>query len=104
VICDNLDWSEAFGTGLIHCLTRGQSIGLSFTTEAAFLSLLAVVLLFSYIVVRFSPGSTARALISNQRNMIIRGLHCKKGERVIKGPADVYMVCHTGVLGHHSLG
>ena len=57
VVCTRAEWqmSESSdnntSTPALHCLTRGQSIGLSGTTEAAFISILAVLILFMLIVV-----------------------------------------------------
>jgi hypothetical protein len=44
ISCDDIE-------GQTHCLSRGQSIGLAVAAEASFLSLVAVLILFAYIVV-----------------------------------------------------
>jgi hypothetical protein len=95
IICDNSDYQLSQSNGLTHCLTRGQSIGLAITAETSLLSLLAVLLLFAYIVVRFvraASRNVLRLIFYGQRNMIIGSIRSGKGERLIKGPADVYMV------------
>lgn len=59
VVCTAEEWADSQLSDnknsthpMLHCLTRGQSIGLTVTTQAAFISLIAVLYLFVLIVVR----------------------------------------------------
>ncbi|KAA1473969.1 hypothetical protein DENSPDRAFT_780811 [Dentipellis sp. KUC8613] len=68
----------------IYCLTRGQSIGLTLTTEAAFVSLLSVLLLFALIVVRM-PTFGFRNVFRYRRDAP------DPNWRLLDKPLDIYM-------------
>jgi hypothetical protein len=44
-------WHNSTAQPTLHCLTRGQSLGLTLTTEAAFVSLVAVLYVIALIAV-----------------------------------------------------
>ncbi|KAJ6521955.1 hypothetical protein DFH09DRAFT_212956 [Mycena vulgaris] len=50
VICSSEEWARSLSDPAIHCLTRGQSIGLTVTAESGLISLVAVLGVFCLII------------------------------------------------------
>lgn len=89
VICTLDEWLLAQNSSTIHCLTRGQSIGLTIAVETGLLSLLAILTVYVLII----------------RN--IRRYRRKFADRVwslVQEPSDVYMVSSTFISPPFYLG
>ena len=71
----------------LYCLNRGDSIGLALTSESGFISLVAVMVIFGFVVVStLSPHTRKTKLTAMYQKKLVLGI------KLVQNPVDIYML------------
>ncbi|KAF7357718.1 hypothetical protein MVEN_00817700 [Mycena venus] len=98
VVCNAEEYNRSLTDASIHCLTRGQSIGLTVTAESGLISLVAVLGVFMLIIrnaVRHFRLTRTRPLLHTPTDVLILSLFVADLVQALGAVMDVHWV-HAG--------